>query len=339
MSETTMAFAPPPLAHLRARAAACAAIRQFFTARGHLEVSTPALRGHGAMDPHLCSFVTTLVQPGGAHGVAARRAYLQTSPEYALKILLGTYGCSLFEIAKVFRNEEAGPYHHHEFTMVEWYSVGSDDVALMEETEALVRAVAAALGCACLVRAGRAIALERPFIRLSVREAFVRYAGVDPFVVTDRQDFIAAARSVGSAPGDDWPWEDVFHLLLMDKVEGALGWEAPTFLHDYPPSLSALARFKADAQGCRVAARFELYVGGLELCNGYDELNDPDEQRERFAREQALRAALGREAMPVDEALLWAVGRMPPTAGNALGLERLLMVLLGADDIGAVLVR
>ncbi|MDX9724016.1 MAG: amino acid--tRNA ligase-related protein, partial [Myxococcota bacterium] len=178
--------------------------------------------------------------------------------------------------------------------------------------------------------------LSRPFERLSVRNAFLRYAEIDLWRCPSDEALAKLALERGCRVSLDWSWEDCFHAILLQCVEPHLGQAVPTFLFDYPERLGALARCAERDYG-RVAERFELYAGGLELCNGFHELNDPLEQRQRFLAEAALRAQLGRPAMPLDEGLLSALSELPDCAGNALGFERVLMLLLGAEHIQELL--
>lgn len=336
--------APPALEILETRARILDATRRFFRLRGYLEVDTPILGPTASMEPHLVSFET---EARGPDGGSPTPLYLQTSPEYAMKRLLGAHGRSIFQIARVFRNEEASRTHHHEFSMLEWYRVGADYRTLMDETEALVRAL-------CLDHGQSRPRLRRiapggepegeldttlAFERLTVREAFARYAGLDPWQHDDAASFATAARATGCDADDDWPWEDIFHLVLLERVEPRLGHGRATFLIDYPPRLAALSRLRHEPDGHAVAERFELYACGLELCNGFSELVDAAEQRARFEAEQAERARLGRPVPAIDEALLEALGRCPPCSGNALGLDRLILLLCEKAELGEVLVR
>ena len=278
---------------LAKRARLLRTLRAFLDDRGYLEVSAPTVVTSPGMEPHLDAFELS--------GDGARR-FLHTSPEYALKRLLGDGHTRLYSLGPCYRDEPASRTHSPEFTMLEWYAVGMDLPGMMAETEALFAAAADALG----------YAVPRPFERLAVREAFARYADAEAF---------------------DAPLGDFFQVFL-DRVEPALGRGRPTFLYGYPASQAALARI--DPEDPSVALRFELFAGGHELANAFDELTDPVEQRARFEAEQAERRAAGRAVHPVDEALLDALGRMQQTCGVALGVDRLLMVLTGADDIADV---
>lgn len=324
----------PKLAHLRLRAAALHTLRRFFVERGYLEVETPILSPHASMEPHLRSFRTTL------HSVSGETCplYLQTSPEYALKRVLGAHpGTHLFQIAQVFRDEEGSATHHHEFTLIEWYRCHADYRYLMDETEALVQEVARAHAPSWpRVRFGEhEIDCSQPFARITVRDAFLEHAHIDIARHTTANALRTEARRAGCEPGDDWSWEDIFHLVLLERVEPRIS-ITPTFLYDYPEPLAALARTaprEEEGLTYRVAERFELYMCGLELCNGFSELTDVAEQRRRFEAEQALRAELGRPVHSIDEALLEGIERMPPCTGNALGLDRLLMLVMGVESV------
>lgn len=240
-------------------------------------------------------------QPAGAW-------FLQTSPELCMKRLLARGIPRLFQICKCFRQEERGRRHLPEFTMLEWYRAGADYFSLMDECEELLAAVAAALGD------GAALDLSLPWQRLTVEEAFRRYAGM------------TAVQALAA---------DLFDQLMVEKIEPHLGRPRPTFLYDYPAELAALARKRPDNPG--LAERFELYIDGLELANGFSELIDPAEQRQRFVEEQRRIAATGRIPPPMPEKFLAELAAMPPAAGIALGLDRLAMLLLGAESIEAVI--
>lgn len=321
-------------AALRRRARLLADVRTFFAARGVLEVETPLLGAAPASDPALLPFP---VAYQGPHAPQGRTLYLQSSPEYAMKRLLAAWPQQpIYQICKAFRNGEAGRRHNPEFTLLEWYRPGLDHHALMDEVSALLR---------CL--------LDRPDLavrRRSYRDVFLAYLGVDP-LVADIPALQAAACAAGVADaerltltGDGW-----LDLLMVSVIEPRLGREGLDFIHGYPASQAALARL--DPADPRVAQRFEAYLEGVELANGYHELTDADEQRRRFARERADLAAIeidpgqgGRgqtaddDARPEDAALLAALAAgLPACAGVALGLDRVLMLALGMDDIDAVL--
>ena len=297
-------------AALRLRAAMLRSARAFFEERGVLEVETPILSAAAVSDPQLESLSTQIA------GVA-QRSYLATSPEYAMKRLLAA-GCGdIYQIGKVFRDEERGRWHNPEFTMIEWYRVGFDDAALMSEVEALVGRLLAPLR-----RVG-------PAERLSYQAAMQRHAGVDAFAAGERELLEAAARHGISC--DAKLDRDAKLDLLMGLVVGPrLGRENPCFVCDYPASQAALARLKPGP----VAARFELYIDGLELANGFHELAQPQEQRARFTHDLSLRRARGQIQPPLDENLLAALEHgLPDCAGVALGFDRLAAIALGADRL------
>jgi lysyl-tRNA synthetase class 2 len=304
------------LAVLRLRAGLLAAVRAFFAARGVLEVETPVLGAATVTDPHLSSLATT------------SGAYLQTSPEYPMKRLLAAGSGPIFQLARSFREGEAGRRHNPEFTLLEWYRPGFDHHRLMDEVEELLEAL---LGER--FPAGGAL-------RLTYAEAFRRHAGVDPFAdPTERLADAARSAAGGQVPdleGDRDAWLD---LLMATAVEPGLDLERPTFVHDFPVSQAALARVREPAAGVPpVADRFELFAAGMELANGFHELADPAEQRRRFERDLALRRARGLPEPPVDERLLAALeAGLPDCAGVALGFDRLVMVAAGAGAIEEVL--
>ena len=319
------------------RAAIMAAIRRFFAERGFVEVETPALQVSPGLEPHLNAFETALREPFG--DAAGAPIFLHTSPEFAMKKLLAAGEEKIFQIARCYRNEERSPTHHPEFTMLEWYRAGAVSRDLWADCEALLAAVAEAAGVARFTRAGRSADPRATWTRLSVCDAFAQHAGIDLAAtmddVSDPAPLIAAARSAGIRTGPNDRWEDVFFRIFLARVEPALGVGAPAILYDYPASMAALARLGPDR---RFAERFELFVCGLELANGYGELTDPAEQRARFAADRALRTELHGSAYPVDEDFLAALDSgLPECAGIALGVDRLAMLATGAAHIDDVL--
>lgn len=304
---------------LRLRAWLLASIRAFFAARGVLEVDTPALSGAAVTDPYLACFVTHYAGPR-ADGDSAR--YLQPSPEFPMKRLLAAGGGSIYQLAKVFRNGEAGRWHNPEFTLLEWYRVGFDHHRLMDEVAELA---------ILLLRDG--IALQ-PMEKLSYAEVFQRWLGLDPHAASvaelaacaDRQGIAAPPGMPADRPA---PWLD---LLLSHCIEPRLGQGRLTFIYDYPAAQAALARVRPGEPA--IAERFELYLNGVELANGFHELNDADEQRRRFQQDNRLRAALGLPIMPLDERLLAALAAgLPACSGVALGFDRLLALAAGKTGV------
>ena len=309
-----------PLDNLRRRAELLAAVRRFFAERGVLEVETPLLGAATATDLHLASLSTTLSGP------PPRRLWLQTSPELHMKRLLAAGSGPIWQLGKAFRDGESGRRHNPEFTMLEWYRPGWDHHQLMDEVEALLRTTLPEL------------VGEQAGARLTYREAFLRHAGIDPFEA-DAATLQRRAGELGVAASNaaaDWPREEWLHLLLATVVEPQLGRGEVTFIHDFPAAEAALARVRAEDPP--VAERFEAFVAGVELANGYHELADPAEQRRRFDHDLAARRERGLPAVPADDRLLAALTQgLPDCAGVALGFDRLVMLALGADTIDDVL--
>lgn len=319
---------------LQKRNQALKLLRHFFDDTGYLEVETRAMRETTATDPYIESFSTRWCG-------ASKPYFLQTSPEYAHKILLSRHRHKIYEVARVFRNEIHGALHRREFTLVEWYKPDADYRDMMDETEALVRHVSRGLGTRMWHSNAREnakpIDIEAPFERLTVAEAFERYAGFSP-IGMDKKTLVEAAQSVGSRVQESWSWNDIMNCVLVDRIEPHLGMTHPTYLMDYPASMASLAQLRETPQGC-VAERFELYICGIELCNGYSELNDGDELRARFREDNLERQKLGLEQLPDDENLLNALNDLGKLGGNALGFERLLMLCLDLSDMRDVMIE
>jgi lysyl-tRNA synthetase class 2 len=324
--------------HLKARARILPAIRSFFAERDFVEVETPALQQSPGLEPHLMAFATTLDDPGAG----PRPIFLHTSPEFAMKKLLVAGVPRLFQLAHCFRNGERGRVHHPEFTMLEWYRAGASYGDLMSDCEALLRACLAAAGGAHFTWQGKSADPAQPWLYISVAEAFARFCRIDllataPDPLAPSLALLAeAARPLGIVAHDGDAWEDLFFRIFLERIEPHLGIGAPAILYDYPISMAALARAKpGDA---RLAERFELYVGGLELANAFGELTDADAQRRRFRDDQAKKQARYGVSYPIDEDFLAALAQgMPESAGIALGVDRLVMLASGADRIEDVL--
>jgi lysyl-tRNA synthetase class 2 len=303
---------------LEARARILRAVRGWFEEQGFLEVETPARVRSPGQEVHLDAL------PAG------EGRWLITSPEYHMKRLVAAGLPRIVQIGKCWRADESGPHHRGEFTMVEWYRANAPLEVLADDCAALLRVAAAAAG-----RDAAALGLAAPFARTTVRELCARYAGIELAGDEDAATLQAKARAAGVAFGSATAWDDIFYQVFLDHIEPQLAASGPTFVFDWPAPLAALARPKpADP---RVVERFELYAGGLELANAFGELTDAAEQRRRFEEEARTRAARGKTVYPIDEALLAALPRMPPTSGIALGFDRLVMLVLGARDIGEVL--
>jgi len=255
-----------------------------------------------------------------------------------MKKLLGWGWEKIFQICRVFRDGEIGPTHQIEFTMLEWYRAHADYQKIMEDCEGLLSFLAEEVwGTPGSSFQGKMISLSPPFERLTVARAMRLYGGVDIEANYDGASLLAEARSKGYRfdKAGTHSFEDVFFKVFLEDVESRLGHPKPTLLYDYPAGMAALARVKPDNPIW--AERFELYIAGLELANAFSELIDPAEQRRRFEEEQKLRAQMGKPIYPIDEDLLQALSRMPPSAGIALGVDRLVMVLCDAKTIQEVL--
>jgi len=305
-------------------------IRRFFREIGFLEVETPTLVASPGMEPELDPFVTEVIaQDGTRNGVG-----LITSPEYSLKKLLAAGYERIFEITRGYRNREPwGGLHNPEFTMIEWYRIGADYRAIMEDLEQLVESLVKSLyGRTTVGYQGREIDLSAPWMRLSVDEAFRKYADLDlGEMLDDVERFTQAVRDRGCETGEGDTFDDLFFRLFLRDIEPKLGWDRPVILYDYPHQMASLSRLKPSEP--RYAERFEAYVCGLELCNAFSELNDPVEQRRRLEHERQERISQGKNAFPIDEDFIEAVGRMPDAAGIALGVDRLVMLLTDAKSI------
>jgi len=295
--------------NLWVRAQVLSAIRSYFARESFVEVDTPGLVPSPGLDLHL-------------DAVEAEGGYLITSPEYQMKRLLVGGLPRIFQLSHVFRRGETGARHNPEFTMLEWYRAfaGVDDV--MHDTELLVAEIACSFHPnGTLAGEHGPVAVAPPFPRIPVAEAFQRFAGVE-------HDRVLAM-------ADNDP--DMYFRILVEKVEPALSHEpTPVFLVDFPISQASLARSKPTDP--RLCERFELYIDGVELCNGFGELTDPDEQRRRLLADQNARRAAGKPVYPIDERFLAALGEgMPPSAGNALGVDRLIALCAGEREIARVM--
>ncbi len=308
---------------LRLRARLLTQIRAFFIAREVLEVETPVLSRAAGTELHLHSFTTRYSGPSAPPD---GRLYLHTSPEYPMKRLLAAGSGSIYQISKVFRDGEAGRRHNPEFTLLEWYRTGFDHLHLMDEVEALVVSVLQ-----------ERLSL-RETQRLSYREAFLRHAGIDPHAADTAALAACAHRHgitvpAGMENADRALWLD---LLMTHVVDAQLGRDCLCFIYDYPADQASLARIRPGAPA--LAERFELYVQGVELANGFHELADSAEQRRRFQQDNVARQARGLPVLPIDEHLLAALAHgLPDCAGVALGFDRLLMLAADARAIQDVI--
>jgi lysyl-tRNA synthetase class 2 len=301
--------------NLRLRADLLRRLREFFHARGFLEVETPILSAETVIDRHLEPFTISPLPEGEG------TLWLQTSPEFAMKRLLAAGGQAIYQVSRVFRREELGPLHNPEFTMLEWYRTGDGMNEGMRLTSDL---------CEALLGRG-------PAERVSYAEAFRRYVGIDPhaadgpgLAATARACGIEAPASLAAEDRDGW-----LDLLMVERIQPQLGVERPVLLFDYPASQAALARIRPEDPP--VAERFELYVAGIELANGYHELLDPAELRARNSQTNAQRKAEEKPVLPQGNRLLAAMeSGLPPAVGVALGFDRLVMLAAGAKTIAEV---
>jgi lysyl-tRNA synthetase class 2 len=293
---------------LRERALVLAAVRRFFDARGFLEVDTPVMVPSPGLELHLDAFEIVQNDPSAPR-------WLATSPEYQMKRLLADGWERIYQIGHAFRRGETGEQHNPEFTMLEWYRAHAGIEDVIADTEQLVAAVTGGR-----VRLdGRVIDTTPPLERLAVCDAFARFAGWP-----ESQTLEAAEKD-----------EDAYFRVLVEKVEPGIGTlDRGVLLVDYPATQASLARTKPGDP--RLAERFELYVAGVELCNGFGELTDPIEQRRRFESDQAARHARGLKVYPVDERFIEALSRLPPSGGCALGLDRLVALACGRRQIAEV---
>jgi lysyl-tRNA synthetase class 2 len=287
--------------NLQLRARIIQAVRKFFIQRQYLEVDTPIRLPAPAPEAHI-------------DAVATEDWFLQTSPELGMKQLLAAGFTKVFQICKCFRKKERGRQHLPELTMLEWYQAAGTYTDLMDDCQELIGLVAGqAIGSNTLSYQGQTIQIDPPWPRLSVDEAFRRYASVGA------EEALAM---------------DCFEQVMVNEIEPYLGTTRPLFLYDYPAALGALARLKPDNP--LVAERFELYIAGLELCNGFSELTDPLEQRKRFEAEQEIRKSNHKPVYPMPQNFLTALKDMPDACGNALGIDRLVMLFADARKIDDV---
>jgi lysyl-tRNA synthetase class 2 len=294
------------------RARLLAAIRTFFAQRRVMEVETPIMSRAGNSDPNIGSISTD----------DHRKRYLRTSPEYAMKRLLAAGYGDIYELGRVLRREEKGRQHNPEFTMLEWYRVGMSYLDLAAEVVELIR----------VCGEGNFDGWDEEC--LSYRELFIKHTGLDPYLCgEDELAACAMERGISAGPMEQSEWLD---LILAEVIQPGLQGECFTVIYDFPPEQAALARIRPDDPS--VAERFEVFLGQLELANGYQELTDPEEQLERFERERRMREIRGEDSVPFDTRLIEALRHgLPDCSGVALGVDRLLMSLLKMDRIDSVL--
>lgn len=322
---------------LLGRNAIQAALRGFFARRDFIEVDTSTLQISPGNEAHLHAFHTEAVTTDGQ----LHPFFLHTSPEFACKKLLAAGERRIACFAHVYRNRERGPLHHPEFTMLEWYRAGEGYESLMADCAHILALAAETMGAKALTYRGREVDPSVVPERLSVAEAFDRYAGIDLIAsvfadgATDRDHLASELKHAGIRVAKDDGWADLFSRVLVEKIEPHLGFGRPTILDEYPVCEAALAR--PSARDPRVAERFELYACGVELANAFGELTNAKEQRRRFQVEMAEKARIYGETYPLDEDFLDALSLMPEASGIALGFDRLVMLATGAARIDQVL--
>ncbi len=313
------------------------ALRRYFAERDFVEVECAALSVSPGNEAHLHAFSTMRIGPDGA----ANRLYLHTSPEFACKKLLAAGERRIFTLAPVYRNRERGDLHAPEFAMLEWYRAEEHYDAVIGDCLNIVRLAAIAAGCDQFRFRDRTADPFAAFERITVAEAFRHFADVDlfstlgPYGATDRDAFARAAEGAGIKTASNDTWSDIFSRVLTERVEPRLGLGRPSILDRYPRAEAALARAAPD--DLRVSQRFELYLCGVELANGFGELTDAAEQRRRFESEMAEMERVHGERYPIDEDFLAALAQMPEASGVALGFDRLVMLATGADRIDRVM--
>lgn len=316
------------------RAQSLKRLRNFFDSNGYVEVETPTLQLCPGLEPNLLALQTTIGEIDGAR----QTLYLHMSPEFTMKKLLAAGMRKIFQVSHVFRDGDWSRRHHPEFTLLEWYSVGMNWQELANEAIDLIRVICGSHAS----HAAHICVLDAPWEFISVQEAFMRATGIDLLATTPEpwepstELLRIAAESIGIRIVDSDSWEDLFFRIFLEYVEPKLGFEVPTVLHSYPASLAPLSRISKDDP--RIGERFEIFICGVEVANGYGELTHADEQRRRFEIMAAQRGAQGRQPYPVDESFIAALeAGIPECSGIALGFDRLVMLATGAQRIEEVL--
>jgi lysyl-tRNA synthetase class 2 len=311
------------LKELKQRAKILQAIRHFFITRGLLEVETPVLSQAGVTDVHLFCFKTHFIGPQISTSQPSEQGcplYLQTSPEFHMKRLLSAGSGSIFQISKVFRNEESGRFHNPEFTLLEWYRVGFDHFRLMDEMDQLLQF----------------ILKSEPARRCTYQNAFLEVLAVDPLTASLEQLKTSGKKlNLEEVLSEETDRDTVLQLLFCIAIEPVIAQHKPCFIYNFPASQAALARISPADK--RVAERFEVYFQGIELANGFHELSDGQEQLERFQADNSLRSQKGLAQMPIDDNFISSLASLPDCAGVALGVDRLVMLACDKKHINDVI--
>lgn len=332
---------PKKIEYLKKREQIVDAIRLFFKMDGFLEIDSPLMVKSPGMEPYLEVFETTLIDSDHKK----KRAFLLTSPEYALKKLLVAGIPKLFSICKSFRNGEGlSPKHNPEFTIMEWYRTNADYTDIMQDCENLFVSLAKVMNSRLLDQEiplvtyqGQTYDLTTPWERISVVEAFQRYCGVDTLTLLDEPALIAKGKERGFWVDNHTTWEQIYNQFFLNDIEPHLGVVKPTIIYDFPASQASLSKKKESDP--RFAERFEFYVAGIEMGNAFSELTDAEEQLKRFEIEKAERLVLGKTMYDIDQDYIEAIrARLPPTGGIAVGIDRIAMFFADAPSIEDVLV-
>lgn len=325
-------------------------IREFFWENDFLEIETPILVKLPGQEPNLDVFKTEFKSPANEMDNnqisnsnnkknTAEEMYLITSPEYAMKKLLVAGFERIFQITKSFRNKETeSQLHNPEFTILEWYRANAGYREIMKDTENLIFEMTKfCYGNGTLPYQGYKIDTTPPWPRLRVFDAFEKYAGISGNVLVDPEKLRAAVKAKGYKLSSDSSYEDLFFIVFLNEIEQKLGHEKPIILYDYPAQMAALATVRSEAD-VAFAERFEVYCAGIELCNAFNELTDPVEQRRRLEKEQKIRKQMGKDCYEIDQSFIRALEcGMPPSGGIALGVDRLIMLLTDTPDIRDVI--
>jgi elongation factor P--(R)-beta-lysine ligase len=319
----------------RDRACIIQSIRMFFTEKGFLHVETPSLVVSPGLEPTLEAFSTVYRSESGSF---SRKYYLPTSPEFHMKRLLALGFPSIFQICRAYRNGETGLLHNPEFTILEWYRAGSGYQDIMADMEEMVLSICRSFrGSASIRRQGCTIDLSLPWDRLTVKNAWRHYAGID----LDTVEETSKLRTAGQAAGvphlkQEDSWDVLYFKIFLQLIEPHLGLKKPVILYEYPAPMAILSRLKNSDP--TVALRFEVYIAGIELGNAFDELTDPVEQQQRLMHAQEEKRASGRDPFPIDEDFMKALETgLPPCSGIAVGVDRLMMLIMDKPAIQDVL--
>ncbi|KKR05489.1 MAG: tRNA synthetase class II (D K and N), lysyl-tRNA synthetase, class II [Candidatus Peregrinibacteria bacterium GW2011_GWC2_39_14] len=317
---------------LEIRAKIIKAIREFFWHNKFIETDTPIMVAHPGMEPYLDPFKTQFKSERGE----TQDMYLITSPEYAMKRLLASGFKNIFQITHTFRNKEVSATHNPEFAMLEWYRTNADYKDIMRDTENMIFDVCRRVFKKSKIKyQGVEIDLKPPFERLSVVEAFKKYAGVDKKTLEDEKLLKVIVIKKGYSKSKTMDYSDAFFLIFLNEIERKLGAKKPVFLYDYPLCMAALS--KQSKKDKKYAERFELYIAGLELANAFSELIDAKEQRVRLEDEQEMRRRLKKEVYSIDEKFISALEYMSESGGIALGVDRLVMLFTDSTKIDDIM--